>query len=169
MLRNSCYRLCVAAILALTFTACHRWEDAGGDWHVRRTETLPEAGGGQPYLFRGKSSARRPVLEFTYVYKYYGDDCLGFEAAVGVHFACGDRRPIELRVPGYPAVHYLRFEPEGGASEPLNVSVGPALLFSLSELKKRALAQPRVTSYDWSAPRDLVSGVPVVGAHERPD
>jgi len=157
-------RLILVGILFLAaLTGCHRWEHAGGGWYVRRTETLPEAGGRQPFLFRGAGLRRRPVLEFTYVYRYYGDDCLGFAATRGIYFACGERRPIQLNVPGYPALHDLSFEPAGARSRPLVESVGPALLFSAAELKKRAITQPVIPSYDFDAVRVLVQGTPNSG------
>lgn len=126
---------------------------------MRRTETLPEAGGGQPFLFRRSGTVKIPVLEFTYVYRYYGDDCLGFAAREGNYFACGERRPIELRVPGYPALHDFSFQPQGGKSRPLVDSVGPSLVFPVASLKTRAMAQPKITSYDFHGAHETVEGI----------
>jgi hypothetical protein len=145
---------------ALLLAGCHRWENPGGQWYVRRTERLPEAGGDQAYLFRGRSFRRLPVLEFAYVYRYYGDDCIGYDSVAGVYFACGDRRPIELQVPGYPVLDDLEFGPNGAESQPFSESSGPPLLFPIVELKKRAYAQPSIESYQPIGPHELVTGTP---------
>ena len=148
--RESNWRLSLLLIAALV-AGCHRWENVGGNWRVRHTEHLPEAGGSQPFLHRVQGVGRKPVLEFTYVYQYFGDDCLGFAARDGAFVACGDRAPLRLAVPN---LMYFTFTPAGAVQESGNgLCPWSAVLASPVELKKVAMDQPPASgTYDFRSP-----------------
>jgi hypothetical protein len=96
----------ILAIMCAHCTSRHT-EKLGGQWEVETSTTFPSVEGGTSTwhkLYRRHGSSRVVVSEIVWVHRYYGDDCLAFDAhgqsagGGGYFIACGDREPYRLSV-----------------------------------------------------------------------